>query len=78
MNQSIAAAESGPFSRSGNRWMIGRRRWLICALVFFATTINYMDRTVLGLLAPMLQVKIGWNEAQYGYIVTAFQVALSG
>jgi len=34
-----------------------------------------VDRTVLGLLAPMLQVKIGWNEAQYGYIVTAFQVA---
>jgi len=48
---------------------------MICALIFFATTINYMDRTVLGLLAPMLQVKIGWNEAQYGYIVTAFQIA---
>lgn len=54
---------------------MGRRRWLICALIFFATTINYMDRTVLGLLAPLLQTRIGWNEAQYGYIVTAFQVA---
>jgi ACS family hexuronate transporter-like MFS transporter len=54
---------------------IGRRRWLICALIFFATTINYVDRTVLGLLAPMLQTKIGWNEVQYGYIVTTFQVA---
>jgi len=54
---------------------IGRRRWLICALIFFATTINYVDRTVLGLLAPMLQTKIGWNEAQYGYIVTTFQIA---
>ncbi len=54
---------------------IGRRRWIICALIFFATTINYVDRTVLGLLAPMLQTKIGWNEAQYGYIVTTFQVA---
>ncbi len=53
----------------------GRRRWLICALIFFATTINYMDRTVLGLLAPFLQTKFGWNEAQYGYIVTAFQAA---
>lgn len=53
----------------------GHRRWLICALIFFATTINYMDRTVLGLLAPMLQTIIGWNEAQYGYIVTAFQVS---
>ncbi len=54
---------------------MGRRRWLICALIFFATTINYVDRTVLGLLAPMLQTKIGWNEAQYGYIVTTFQIA---
>ena len=54
---------------------VGHRRWLICTLVFFATTINYVDRTVFGLLAPMLQTTIGWNEAQYGYIVTAFQVS---
>jgi len=50
-------------------------RWRICALLFFATTINYMDRQVLGVLAPMLQVKIGWTEVQYGYIVVAFQAA---
>ncbi len=54
---------------------IGRYRWTICALLFFATTINYIDRQVLGLLAPLLQSKIGWNEIQYGYIVTAFQGA---
>jgi ACS family hexuronate transporter-like MFS transporter len=54
---------------------IGRRRWLICALLFAATTINYMDRQVLGLLAPLLQVQIGWNEVQYGYIGTSFLVA---
>src|SRR5262245_44328354 len=36
---------------------------------------NYVDRQVLGLLAPQLQKSIGWNEAQYGYIVTAFQIA---
>ena len=36
---------------------------------------NYVDRQVLGLLAPELQTKIGWNEVQYGYIVTAFQAA---
>lgn len=71
----MVSAES-PLSRSHTQLQPGgRRRWLICALIFFATTINYMDRTVLGLLAPMLQTKIGWNEAQYGYIVTAFQVA---
>jgi ACS family hexuronate transporter-like MFS transporter len=50
-------------------------RWRICALLFFATTINYVDRQVLGLLAPMLQSNIGFNEVQYGYIVTAFQAA---
>jgi ACS family hexuronate transporter-like MFS transporter len=50
-------------------------RWRICALLFFATTINYIDRQVLGVLAPYLQPIIGWNEIQYGYIVTAFQAA---
>src|SRR5882724_8892834 len=54
---------------------LGRRRWLICALLFFATTINYADRRVLGLLAPPLQVKIGWDEKQYAYIGTAFFIA---
>jgi ACS family hexuronate transporter-like MFS transporter len=53
----------------------GRYRWKICALLFFAATINYMDRQVLGVLAPELQRSFGWNEAQYGYIVTAFQTA---
>jgi ACS family hexuronate transporter-like MFS transporter len=54
---------------------LGRYRWVICALLFFATTINYMDRQVLGLLAPVLQREIGWNEIQYGNIVAAFQAA---
>ena len=50
-------------------------RWRICALLFFATTINYVDRQVLGVLAPYLQSIIGWDEIQYGYIVTSFQAA---
>ncbi|MFB3828825.1 MAG: MFS transporter [Bryobacteraceae bacterium] len=52
-----------------------RFRWVVCALLFFATTINYMDRQVLGILAPALQNEIGWSEADYGLIVTAFQAA---
>ena len=44
-------------------------------MLFFATSINYVDRQVLGLLAPTLQHSIGWTEAQYGYIVGAFQLA---
>jgi len=54
---------------------IGRYRWVICGLLFFATTINYVDRQVLGFLAPDLQRAIGWDEAQYGLIVTSFQGA---
>jgi len=53
----------------------GHVRWVICALLFFATTKNYMDRQVLGILATELQSKIGWNQAQYGYIISAFQAA---
>lgn len=50
-------------------------RWSVCALLFFATTINYVDRQVFSILAPDLQRSIGWNEAEYGYIVTCFQAA---
>ncbi len=53
----------------------GHYRWSVCALLFFATTINYIDRQVLGILAPVLQKEIGWNQIDYGYIVTAFQAA---
>jgi len=53
----------------------GGFRWTVCALLFFATTINYIDRQVLGILAPHLQKIIGWSEVDYGYIVTAFQAA---
>jgi ACS family hexuronate transporter-like MFS transporter len=50
-------------------------RWVVCALLFFATTINYIDRQILGILAPTLQTVIGWDELHYGYIVTSFQGA---
>ncbi len=50
-------------------------RWTVCALLFAATTINYMDRQVLGILAPTLEKSIGWSEVEYGNIVTAFQGA---
>jgi ACS family hexuronate transporter-like MFS transporter len=53
----------------------GNYRWRICALLFAATTINYIDRQVLGVLAPDLGRIVGWNEIQYGYIVTSFQAA---
>lgn len=54
---------------------VGRYRWRVCAMLLAATTINYIDRQVLGVLAPFLQDEVGWSEIQYGYIVMAFQGA---
>ena len=68
-NAPSPAIASAPVAR------IGRYRWRICAMLLAATTINYIDRQVLGVLAPFLQDEIGWNEIEYGYIVTAFQAA---
>ena len=51
---------------------VGWYRWVICALLFFATTINYLDRQVLGILAKPLQKELDWSESQYGWITTAF------
>ena len=53
----------------------GRYRWRVCAMLLAATTINYIDRQVLGILAPDLQREIGWSELDYGRIVIAFQVS---
>ena len=49
-------------------------RWTICALVFFATTINYLDRSIIGLLKPQLEKEFYWSESDYANIVIAFQV----
>ena len=53
----------------------GYYRWVICALLFFATTINYIDRQVIGILKSTLQGEFGWNEIDYSNIVFAFQAA---
>jgi ACS family hexuronate transporter-like MFS transporter len=54
---------------------VGYGRWIICALLFFAATINYVDRQVIGLLKPTLQTQFGWSEIDYADIVFAFQLA---
>lgn len=53
----------------------GYYRWIICALLFLAATINYIDRQVIGILKPTLQQEFGWTELDYGDIVLAFQLA---
>lgn len=50
-------------------------RWRIVTLLFFATTINYIDRQIIGILKPYISDELGWSESDYGYIVTAFQLA---
>jgi ACS family hexuronate transporter-like MFS transporter len=61
--------------KTGAGVLPARFRWTVCVLLFLATSINYMDRQALAILAPTLQAKIGWNEREYGHIVTAFQAA---
>ncbi len=52
---------------------IGKYRWTICGLLFFATTVNYLDRQVLSLLAPSLSEEFGWTNSDYANITAVFQ-----
>ncbi len=53
---------------------IGKYRWTICSLLFFATTINYLDRQVLSLLQPLLAEKFNWTNNDYANIASVFQL----
>lgn len=61
-----------PFSDLTHK--LGRYRWTICALLFFATTVNYLDRQVLSLLKSDLEVEFNWSDTDYANIVMAFQL----
>ena len=65
----IAAVEEGIGQR------VGRHRWVICALLFFAITVNYIDLLVFGILGPELQRIFGWTNKDYTDIVFWFEVA---
>jgi len=52
--------------------IMGKYRWTVVALLFFATTINYLDRQIIGLLKPTLEKAFSWTETDYGHIVTTF------
>jgi len=52
---------------------MGKYRWIICGLLFFATTVNYMDRQVLSLLQPYLADKFQWTNSDYADITATFQ-----
>ena len=71
----VTASGATGLAVSGALMKIGRYRWTICALLFFATTINYIDRQVLGILAPTLQRELHWSETQYSAVVSWFTAA---
>jgi MFS transporter, ACS family, hexuronate transporter len=67
MNASATAPETG--------WFHGNYRWVVCALLFFATTVNYIDRQILSLLKPLLDEQLHWTNEQFGLVNSAFQGA---
>ncbi|MGE5198165.1 MAG: MFS transporter [Rhodospirillaceae bacterium] len=64
-----------PAAPPAPRQRTGHYRWVICGLLFFAATVNYIDRQVIGILKPTLQQEFGWSEMDYADIVFAFQIA---
>ncbi|WP_307089862.1 MFS transporter [Sphingomonas faeni] len=54
---------------------VGRYRWVICGLLFAATSINYVDRQMIGVLKPTISAELGWNETTYADVIFWFQMA---
>jgi ACS family hexuronate transporter-like MFS transporter len=80
LDSPLAANTGGVAGVSGNVGAlitdpVGHWRWIICGLLFFATTFNYVDRQVIGLLKPTLQHELNWSELDYAHIILLFQMA---
>lgn len=71
LDRPIPTVRENPSAASG----VGHYRWTVCALLFFATTINYVDRAVVGILGPTLKEQLGWDELQFARVNLAFQGA---
>src|SRR4051794_3940260 len=65
----LHSESAAPDAKAGRLW------WYICGLLFYATTINYMDRQVLGLLKPVIAGELKWTESDYGNVIFGFQLA---
>jgi len=74
-NNPQSVKEDAPAATDITRANVGRYRWVICALLFFAATINYMDRQIIGLLKPILAKEFNWTETDYANVVFSFQLA---
>src|ERR1700738_1150507 len=71
----LTSGQAGELTGAAASTRVGYFRWVICALLLFGVTKNYMDRQVLGVLKTTLQHDFGWNEIQYGHLVSYFQIA---
>src|SRR5260221_9694051 len=75
-SNSASAETTGAAGPAGRvHYVVGKFRWVLCAVLFFRITKNYMDRQVLGVLKTTLQHDFGWNEIDYSNVVFAFQMA---
>ncbi len=75
MSSDKVSNDTGGNARATIAGHIGNYRWVICALLFFSTTINYIDRNSLSVLKTTLQSALGWTDVDYGWITTAFTFA---
>src|ERR1700722_9412347 len=73
IEQAIAPNNELPEITESSTKPRGNIRWPICALLFFGTAINYIDRQILGILKPLLSHDLHWSDTSYGNIVAAFQ-----
>ena len=72
MSQAAAVAPQGRETPAGP---VGNYRWVVCALLFFATTVNYIDRQILALIKEFLDAELGWTNETFGWVNGAFQLA---
>src|SRR6185369_4784079 len=75
MSSDKVSNDTGSNARATIATHIGNYRWVICALLFFSTTINYIDRNSLSVLKTTLQNALGWTDVDYGWITFAFTLA---
>jgi MFS transporter, ACS family, aldohexuronate transporter len=69
MAETTTSAAAAAETRTGNY------RWVICALLFFATTVNYVDRQILALIKEFLDAELGWSNETFGKVNGAFQLS---
>ena len=74
-SSSLRSVQAGDLALTSASTRVGNFRWVICALLLFGVTKNYMDRQLLGVLKTTLQHDFGWNDIQYGHLVSYFQIA---